>query len=60
MHDIARDVFSLYDAKAMDGLPVSVQVVGGRYEEEKVLEGMTIIEHALRVAGHPFVPKHFD
>lgn len=59
MNDIARAVYSLYDAKAMDGLPLSVQVVGGRLEEEKVLEGMSIIERTLRAAGHGFVPKDF-
>lgn len=59
MNDIARAVHSLYDAKAMDGLPLSVQVVGGRLEEEKVLEGMRIIEQALRDADCGFVPKDF-
>ena len=37
----------MYDAEKMHGLPVGVQVVGRRLEEEKVLEGMKIVEKAL-------------
>ena len=32
----------------MAGLPVGVQVVGQRLEEEKVIEGMKVIEGLLR------------
>ncbi|KAI9063545.1 hypothetical protein FKP32DRAFT_1676262, partial [Trametes sanguinea] len=35
MNDIARAVHGLYDADAMHGLPVGVQVVGGRWQEER-------------------------
>ena len=59
MSDVARAVYSLYDAKAMHGLPLSVQIVGGRFEEEKVLEGMAIIDRALRAAGQGFIPQDF-
>ena len=38
----------MYDADRMHGLPVGVQVVGRRLEEEKVLEGMKLIEGLLR------------
>lgn len=35
----------------MHGLPLGVQVVGQRLEEEKVMEGMKIIESLLRTDG---------
>ena len=41
----------------MHGLPLAVQVVGGRFEEEKVLAGMRVIEKALADAGRGFVAK---
>jgi Asp-tRNA(Asn)/Glu-tRNA(Gln) amidotransferase A subunit family amidase len=37
----------LYDADAMHGLPVAVQIVGQRLEEEKVLAIMERVEAAL-------------
>ncbi|KZV95528.1 amidase signature enzyme [Exidia glandulosa HHB12029] len=37
----------LYDAKAMSGLPVGVQIVGRRWEDEKVLAMMRIADDAL-------------
>lgn len=44
---IAEAVMSLYDADAMHGLPVGVQVVGARLEEEKVLAFMATVEECL-------------
>ena len=41
----------MYDSVAMHGLPVGVQVVGRRLEEEKVMESMKIIEHLLKKDG---------
>lgn len=41
----------MYDSVAMHGLPVGVQVVGKRLEEEKVMEGMKIIQQLLREDG---------
>ena len=58
MNDVSRAVHDLYDADAMHGLPLAVQVVGGRFEEEKVLAGMRVIERALRDAGKGFVPRN--
>ncbi|KAJ6529149.1 amidase signature domain-containing protein [Mycena vulgaris] len=49
--------YSVYDVQKMHGLPLGVQIAGRRMEEEKVLEGMKVIEAALREAGTPFVPK---
>ncbi|KAH7919689.1 amidase signature enzyme [Leucogyrophana mollusca] len=52
---VERDNYRMYDAKAMDGLPVGVQVVGRRLEEERVLEGMKLIERLLRESGMGYV-----
>ena len=38
----------------MHGLPVGVQVVGRRLEEEKVLQGMQVVESALEKQGSVF------
>ena len=43
-----------YDADAMHGLPVGVQIVGRRYEEEKVIEGMKLVERLLADAGDAY------
>ncbi|KAM6492245.1 Amidase signature domain containing protein [Amanita muscaria] len=56
MNSVARLAYTAYDAEDMHGLPLGVQVVGKRLEEEKVLEGMKIIEAALAKQGHIFVP----
>lgn len=47
LNGVARGAYKLYDAKAMHGLPVGVQVVGRRLEEEKVLAVMGRLEAAL-------------
>ncbi|KAH9477565.1 Acetamidase [Psilocybe cubensis] len=52
---VAKVANSVYDADKMHGLPLGVQVVGRRLEEEKVLEGMQVIENALREQGSVFV-----
>ena len=56
---IPKGAYSLYDAEAMHGLPLGVQVVGRRLEEERVLQGMKIVEDALEACGRKFVPKEF-
>ncbi|EPQ53512.1 hypothetical protein GLOTRDRAFT_111687 [Gloeophyllum trabeum ATCC 11539] len=43
MNAIER-AYKNYDADKMHGLPIGVQVVGRRFEEEKVMEGMKIID----------------
>jgi hypothetical protein len=48
---IEKDVYAGYDADDMHGLPVGVQIVGRRLEEEKVLEGMKLIEGLLKSEG---------
>jgi Asp-tRNA(Asn)/Glu-tRNA(Gln) amidotransferase A subunit family amidase len=51
LNGVARGAYKHYDAKAMHGLPVAVQVVGQRLQEEKVLAIMTRIEEALDKHG---------
>jgi Asp-tRNA(Asn)/Glu-tRNA(Gln) amidotransferase A subunit family amidase len=41
----------------MEGLPLGVQIVGRRMEEEKVLAGMKVIEQALSDFGITFDAK---
>ncbi len=47
LNGVARGAYKHYDANAMDGLPVGVQIVGQRLEEEKVLAVMKRVEDAL-------------
>lgn len=47
LNGIARGAYKLYDANDMHGLPVGIQVVGRRLEEEKVLAAMKRVEDAL-------------
>ncbi|KAH7910975.1 amidase signature domain-containing protein [Hygrophoropsis aurantiaca] len=44
-------IYGLYDADSMHGLPVGIQIVGQRLEEEKVFEGMKIVEALLNGGG---------
>lgn len=48
MNAVSRGAYKWYDSVAMEGLPVGVQVVGKRLEEEKVLAVMERVEQALR------------
>lgn len=41
----------VYDVKKMEGLPVGVQVVGRKWEEEKVIEMMKVVDSALGPRG---------
>ncbi|KAI8623222.1 amidase [Xylariaceae sp. FL1651] len=47
LNGVAQGAYKLYDAQAMHGLPVGIQVVGRRLEEEKVLAIMKRVEDAL-------------
>lgn len=47
LNGVARGAYKHYDAKKMAGLPVGVQIVGRRLEEEKVLAVMQRVEDAL-------------
>ena len=46
-----RNKKPMYDAVAMEGMPVSVQIVGKRWEDEKVLEMMKVVDEALGERG---------
>ena len=51
---VEAGTYEMYNAGLMHGLPVGVQVVGRRLEEEKVLAGMKVIEHALGKQGKQY------
>ena len=48
LNGVAEGAYRHYDAVKMNGLPVGVQVVGQRLQEEKVLAVMGRIEDCLR------------
>ncbi|KAI0064993.1 amidase signature enzyme [Artomyces pyxidatus] len=56
---IEAGAYQGYNADEMHGLPVGVQIVGRRFEEEKVLEGMKIIEGLLRDHGGGYMYGDF-
>lgn len=47
LNGIAARAYRHYDAERMHGLPVGVQIIGRRLEEEKVLAVMKRVENAL-------------
>lgn len=47
LNGVAQGAYKLYDATQMNGLPVGVQVVGRRLEEEKVLAILKRVEDSL-------------
>jgi len=47
LNGVAQGAYKHYNATVMHGLPVGVQVIGQRLEEEKVLAVMERIESAL-------------
>lgn len=51
LNGVARGAYMYYDADAMHGLPVGVQIIGRRLEEEKVLALMERVEGALGEAS---------
>ena len=51
LNGVAKGAYRHYDAEKMHGLPVAVQVVGQRLQEEKVLAVMERIEEALVQTG---------
>ena len=50
MNGVAKGAYKHYDAEAMHGLPVGVQVVGQRLQEEKVLAAMERVEECLEAS----------
>lgn len=53
-NQIEAGAYRMYDATSMHGLPVGVQIVGRRLEEENVLAGMKVIEGALAKNGKQY------
>lgn len=47
LNGVAKGAYKHYDAEEMHGLPVAVQVVGQRLQEERVLAYMGRVEEAL-------------
>lgn len=58
LNRVAKGAYVNYDANKMHGLPVGIQLVGQRLEEEKVLKGMEVIEDSLAQNGTVF--KHLN
>ena len=50
---------ALYNPDAMEGMPVSVQIVGRKWEDEKVLAMMRVIDGALG-KDRGFCPGSWD
>jgi len=52
---LERDIFEgknpIYNAKKMANIPVGVQIVGKRWEDEKVISMMHIVDQALGPRG---------
>ena len=48
-NDLDKWNWELYDPELMQGLPVGLQVVGRRLEEEKVLSAAKVIEGVVRM-----------
>ncbi|EPQ53514.1 amidase signature enzyme [Gloeophyllum trabeum ATCC 11539] len=55
---IEKGAYKHYNADKMHGLPVGVEIVGRRLEEEQVLEGMKLIERLLRDEGKAYTLLH--
>jgi hypothetical protein len=51
LNGVAKGAYQYYDATDMHGLPVAVQVVGQRLQEEQVLAAMQRVESALEKHG---------
>lgn len=51
LNGVAKGAYQHYDAEKMHGLPVAVQIVGQRLQEEKVLTIMERVEKALDKTG---------
>ena len=51
LNGVAKGAYKHYDADKMHGLPVAVQVVGQRLQEEKILSIMQRVESALDSHG---------
>ena len=46
-NDIERDVWSIWNPSTFEGAPISLQLVGRRHNEEKVLAMLNVVEGAM-------------
>lgn len=60
LNGVAQGAYKHYDADKMHGLPVAVQVVGQRLQEEKVLAIMERVEDALEKHGGKYELLEID
>lgn len=60
LNGVAKGAYAHYDSKEMHGLPVAVQIVGRRLEEEKVLAVMQRIADALESSGKEYLLLDID
>ncbi|EIW77307.1 amidase signature enzyme [Coniophora puteana RWD-64-598 SS2] len=51
---IEKKNYKMYNSEGMDGLPVGVQVIGQRLNEEHVMEAMKLIEELMRREGRKY------
>lgn len=51
MNTLERGAYNNYDATKMEGLPVGVEIVGGRMQEEKTLAIMKVAQESLKKNG---------
>lgn len=51
LNGVSKGAYQHYDAEKMHGLPVAVQIVGQRLQEEQVLAFMERVEDALEKTG---------
>jgi Asp-tRNA(Asn)/Glu-tRNA(Gln) amidotransferase A subunit family amidase len=58
VNGVEKGAYKHYNAKEMEGLPIAVQVVGGRLMEEKVLAYMRIVTDCLEKEGTVY--EHLD
>lgn len=57
---MAKGAYVHYNADQMHGLPVGVQVVGQRLQEERVLMAMKMVEEALERDGINYKLKEIE
>lgn len=55
-NEIEKSQYKMYDADKMHGLPVGIQIVGRRLQEEKVMEGLKLVEQLLQEDGREYAP----
>lgn len=60
LNGVAQGAYKHYSADKMHGLPVGVQVIGQRLQEERVLMAMNRVEEALEKNGLKYELKEIE